>query len=264
MILEQKDKKCMHKKRKPFIIAGPCAIEEVSVMKEVAEELCRLQKKYGIEIIFKSSFDKANRTSIKSYRGPGLDKGLDVLAEIKSQYGLRVLTDIHESWQANPVAQVVDILQIPAFLSRQTDLLVAAGATGKIVNIKKGQFLSAKDLGYSVEKVKSTGCPEIWATERGSMFGYNDLIVDFRNIDRMKDYADKVIMDCTHSVQIPNGSNGVSGGNPQYISAMSVAAKAFGADGYFFETHPDPMNALSDSSSMLQLNKLESVIVKLL
>ncbi len=248
----------------PIFIAGPCVIESSSVMEEVANVICNLNYKYGIDIVFKSSFDKANRTSLNSYRGPGLDKGLQILSDIKSRYKLKIETDIHEAWQAAPVAQVADIIQIPAFLSRQTDLLISAGMTGKTVNIKKGQFLSSNDLMFSVEKARSTKAPEIWTTERGNIFGYNDLIVDFRNITRMKSYADKVIMDCTHAVQIPNGLGGKSGGVPEYILSMALAAKAFGADGYFFETHPSPESALSDGSNMLSLNKLEPTISNLL
>ncbi len=249
---------------KPIFIAGPCVIESSSVMHEIAEVLCGLNDKYGIDIVFKASFDKANRTSFNSYRGPGLDRGLVALADMKSEYGLKLLTDIHESWQAEPVSEVVDIIQIPAFLCRQTDLIISAGNTGRTVNIKKGQFMSADDMKHVADKVRTTPSPEIWMTERGSCFGYNDLVVDFRNITWMKKYADKVIMDCTHSVQRPNGNKGTSSGVPEFIPAMASAAKAFGADGYFFEVHPDPGKALSDGANMLGLDKLESIIVNIL
>ena len=249
---------------KPRFIAGPCVIESMEIMNEVAEELVRLNKKYDINIIFKASFDKANRTSIHSFRGPGMEKGLQMLADIRSRYGLKLLTDIHESYQAAPVGEVVDVLQIPAFLCRQTDLLVAAAKTGKTVNIKKAQFLSGKDMEYPVQKVREAGNDNVWLTERGNMFGYNNLIVDFRNIPDMKVYTDTVIMDCTHSVQRPGGNGGKTGGNREYVPAMAMAAKAFGANGYFFEVHPFPDEALSDGPNMLYLRDLENVIANLL
>lgn len=249
---------------KPIIIAGPCVIESEDCLTEVARELVRLNSKYGVDIIFKSSFDKANRTSISSFRGPGMEKGLQMLADIKSRFGLRLLTDIHESRQAQPVASVVDVLQIPAFLCRQTDLLVAAARTGKIVNIKKAQFLSGADMQYPVQKVRESGNNDIWLTERGNVYGYNNLVVDFRNIVEMKSFSPTVIMDCTHSVQRPGAANGKTGGDRQYIPAMALAAKAFGATGYFFEVHPDPDNALSDGSNMLKLTDFEPLLIKLL
>lgn len=245
-------------------IAGPCVIEDMDILETVAAELVRLQTKFGIEIYFKSSFDKANRTSISSFRGPGLDKGLQMLADIKSKYGLRLLTDIHESYQASAAGEVVDVLQIPAFLCRQTDLLVAAAKTGKTVNIKKAQFLSGLDMKYPVEKVRESGCNDIWLTERGNMFGYNNLIVDFRNIPDMLGICDTVVMDCTHSVQRPGAAGGKTGGNREFVPSMALAAKAFGANGYFFEVHPDPDNALSDGPNMLCLNDLETVIAEIL
>lgn len=249
---------------KPRFIAGPCVIESMEIMNEVAEELVRLNKKYDIDIIFKASFDKANRTSIRSYRGPGMEKGLQMLADIRDRYGLRLLTDIHESYQAQPAGEVVDILQIPAFLCRQTDLLVAAARTGKVVNIKKAQFLSGKDMQYPVQKVREAGNDKVWLTERGNMFGYNNLIVDFRNIPDMKLYTDTVIMDCTHSVQRPGAADGKTGGNREYVPAMAMAAKAFGANGYFFEVHPFPDEALSDGPNMLHLKDLDKTIANLL
>ena len=238
-------------------IAGPCVIESAELLDTVAQELVRINDKLGTDIIFKASFDKANRTSIHSFRGPGMDKGLQMLADIKSKYGLRLLTDIHESYQAAPVGEVVDVIQIPAFLCRQTDLLVAAAKTGKTVNIKKAQFLSGNDMRYPVEKAREAGAKDVWLTERGNMFGYNNLIVDFRNIPDMLQIVPTVVMDCTHSVQRPGGAGGKTGGDRQFVPAMALAAKAFGANGWFFEVHPDPDKGLSDAANMLPLNKLE-------
>ena len=249
---------------KPKFIAGPCVIENEEVLDEVAKEIVRINKKYDIDIIFKSSFDKANRTSIHSYRGPGLEMGLKMLSNVKYRYGLRLLTDIHESYQADAAGKVVDVIQIPAFLCRQTDLLVAAAKTGKVVNIKKAQFLSGDDMKYPVQKVLESGNSNVWLTERGNTYGYNNLAVDFRNISDMKKYSDTVIMDCTHSVQRPGAAGGKTGGNREFVPAMALAAKAFGATGYFFEVHPDPDNALSDGPNMLHLRDLESVIASLL
>lgn len=249
---------------KPIFIAGPCVIENMDCLDAVATELVRLNQKYDIDIIFKSSFDKANRTSISSYRGPGLEKGLQMLSDIKARYGLRILTDIHESYQAAPVGKVVDVIQIPAFLCRQTDLLVSAAKTGKIVNIKKAQFLSGDDMKYPVQKVKESGNNNVWLTERGNMYGYNNLAVDFRNISDMKKYSDTVIMDCTHSVQRPGAAGGKTGGNREFVPAMALAAKAFGATGYFFEVHPNPESALSDEPNMVYLSDLETIISSLL
>lgn len=249
---------------KPIFIAGPCVIESQDILEEVAQELVRLNKKFNIEIIFKSSFDKANRTSIHSYRGPGIKKGLQMLSDIKEKYNLRLLTDIHESYQASLVSDIIDIIQIPAFLCRQTDLLVAAAKTGKIVNIKKAQFLSGEDMQYPVQKVKEAGNDKIWLTERGNMYGYNNLVVDFRNIPIMQKFTNTVIMDCTHSVQRPGAANGKTGGNREFIPSIALAAKAFGANGFFFEVHPNPEKALSDGSNMLYLNQLENVIKNIL
>lgn len=247
----------------PIFIAGPCVIESQELLNTVAEELVRINNKLGTDIIFKASFDKANRTSIKSFRGPGLDCGLQMLADVKSKYGLRVLTDIHESFQAGPVGEVCDVIQIPAFLCRQTDLLVAAARTGKIVNIKKAQFLSGVDMKYPVEKALDAGAKEVWLTERGNMFGYNNLVVDFRNIPDMLEITPRVIMDCTHSVQRPGAGGGKTSGDRRFVPNMALAAKAFGANGYFFEVHPDPEHALSDGPNMLYLDKLEQLINKL-
>lgn len=249
---------------KPVIIAGPCVIESQECLNEVAEELVRLNKKYGLDIIFKSSFDKANRTSIKSFRGPGLKKGLTMLNDIREKYGLRLLTDIHESYQAAPAGEVVDVLQIPAFLCRQTDLLVAAAKTGKVVNIKKAQFLSGQDMEYPAQKVRECGNDRVWLTERGNMYGYNNLAVDFRNIADMKKFTDTVIMDCTHSVQRPGAAGGKTGGNREFVPAMALAAKAFGATGYFFEVHPNPDVAKSDGPNMLYMKDFENVVKSLI
>ena len=249
---------------KPIFIAGPCVIETEECLNEVASELARLRDELGIEVYFKSSFDKANRTSLSSYRGPGLERGLEMLARIKEKYALPLLTDIHEAWQAELAGQVVDVLQIPAFLCRQTDLLVAAAKTGRIVNIKKAQFLSGADMRYPVEKVRESGGNEVWLTERGNTFGYNNLVVDFRNIPDMQQFTTTVIMDCTHSVQRPGAAGGKTGGDRRFVPAMALAAKAFGANGYFLEVHPDPDNALSDGPNMLPLGELENVIKSLL
>lgn len=249
---------------KPIFIAGPCVIESAECLDAVAERIVEINNRLGVDIIFKSSFDKANRTSINSYRGVGLEKGLQMLADIKSKWGLRLLTDIHESWQAEAAGEVVDVLQIPAFLCRQTDLLVAAAKTGKAVNIKKAQFLSGVDMKYPYQKAIESGATDVWLTERGNSFGYNNLVVDFRNIPDMLQIAPRVIMDCTHSVQRPGAAGGKTGGNREYVPAMALAAKAFGANGYFFEVHPDPDNALSDGPNMLCLDNLENVIKTLL
>lgn len=248
----------------PIFIAGPCVIESQELLNTVAEELVRINSKLGTDIIFKASFDKANRTSIHSFRGPGLEKGLQMLADIKSKYGLRVLTDIHESYQAAPAGEVCDVLQIPAFLCRQTDLLVTAAKTGKIINIKKAQFLSGLDMKYPVEKALEAGAKEVWLTERGNMFGYNNLVVNFRNIPDMLTITPRVVMDCTHSVQRPGAGGGKTSGDRRFVPNMALAAKAFGANGYFFEVHPDPDHALSDGPNMLYLDKLEELITKLL
>lgn len=247
----------------PIFIAGPCVIESPELLNTVAEELVRINNKLGTDIIFKASFDKANRTSIHSFRGPGLEKGLQMLADIKLKYHLRILTDIHESYQAAPAGEVCDVLQIPAFLCRQTDLLVAAAKTGKTINIKKAQFLSGMDMKYPVEKALEAGAKEVWLTERGNMFGYNNLVVDFRNIADMLTITPRVVMDCTHSVQRPGAGGGKTSGDRRFVPNMALAAKAFGANGYFFEVHPDPDHALSDGPNMLYLDKLEELITQL-
>ncbi len=247
-----------------ILIAGPCVIESAELLDAVAERLVAINRRLGTQIIFKASFDKANRTSIASFRGPGLEKGLQMLADVRAKWGLRLLTDIHESWQAAPVGEVVDVIQIPAFLCRQTDLVVAAARTGRVVNIKKAQFLSGADMRYPYEKAREAGAREVWLTERGNSFGYNNLVVDFRNIPDMLKIAPTVIMDCTHSVQRPGAAGGKTGGNREFVPAMAHAAKAFGATGYFFEVHPDPDRGLSDAANMLRLDDLEPLIESLL
>lgn len=250
---------------KPVFIAGPCVIESQELLDCVAGELVRINRELDVDIIFKASFDKANRTSIHSFRGPGIENGLRMLNRVKQSFGLKILTDIHEAWQAEPVADVADVIQIPAFLCRQTDLLVAAARTGKTVNIKKAQFLSGRDMRYPVEKALEAGAKEVWLTERGNCFGYNNLVVDFRNIADMRQIVPTVIMDCTHSVQRPGAGDGsMTGGDRQFVPAMALAAKAFGAKGYFFEVHPTPDQALSDAANMLELRNLENLIRKLL
>ena len=246
------------------IIAGPCVIESAELLDTVAEKLADINRRLGTDIIFKASFDKANRTSIRSFRGPGIDKGLQMLSDVKAKYGLRLLTDIHEAWQAAPAGEVVDVLQIPAFLCRQTDLLVAAAKTGRTVNIKKAQFLSGRDMRYPVEKARDAGATEVWLTERGNLMGYNNLVVDFRNIPDMLELVPTVIMDCTHSVQRPGGADGKTGGDRRYVPQMALAAKAFGATGWFFEVHPNPDQGLSDAANMLELDKLEALVEKLI
>ena len=245
-------------------VAGPCVIESAELLDMVAQKLVEINKRLGVNIIFKASFDKANRTSLTSYRGVGLDKGLQMLSDVKQKWGLSLCTDIHEAWQAAPAGEVIDVLQIPAFLCRQTDLLVAAAATGRIVNIKKAQFLSGEDMKYPYEKAVRSGAQEVWLTERGNIYGYNNLVVDFRNRPDMLKISPTVMMDCTHSVQRPGAAGGKTGGNREFVPAMAQAAKAFGANAFFFEVHPDPDNALSDGPNMLRLDDLEGVIESLI
>jgi len=230
----------------------------------VAEKVAEIGSKYPVTVVFKSSFDKANRTSIHAYRGPGIEKGLEMLNKVKDKFNLPVTTDIHEPFQAQIAAEVVDILQIPAFLCRQTDLLVAAAQTGKIVNVKKAQFLSGHDMFYPAQKVKEAGNEHVILTERGNSFGYNNLVVDFRNVYDMKEFGYPVCMDCTHSVQRPGGAGGKTGGDRKFVPNMAHAAKAFGVNGYFIETHPDPDNALSDGPNMLYLKDLEELVKSLI
>jgi len=246
--------------KRPFLFAGPCVIENKDLVFQIAKTLKQLTEKTGFDYIFKASFDKANRTSVNSFRGPGIDEGLKILHDVKKEFDLPIVTDIHESNQAKPVAEVVDIIQIPAFLCRQTDLLIEAGKTGKIVNIKKAQFLSANDMINAIKKVESTKNHKIILTERGNMFGYNNLIVDFRNIVDLKEFGYPVMIDATHSTQKPGGKGGTSGGDQKYALYFAKCATVCGADGYFFETHPDPKNALSDATSMVRLDKMEQIL----
>ncbi|MEI6948333.1 3-deoxy-8-phosphooctulonate synthase [Paraflavisolibacter sp. H34] len=247
-----------------FLIAGPCVVEGEALVQEVAEKVAALCKKHGIPYIFKASYKKANRTSAGSFTGLGDEAGLQIIQKTAQQLGLPSTTDIHSENEARLAAKYVDILQIPAFLCRQTELLVAAGETGKIVNIKKGQFVSGEAMKFAVEKVKNSGNEKVMLTERGTTFGYQDLVVDYRNIPLMQQSGVPVIMDCTHSLQQPNQASGVTGGNPQLIGTIAKAAIASGADGLFIETHPDPACALSDGANMLRLDLLEALLVQLI
>jgi len=248
-----------------IVIAGPCVIEDRETVFEVAEAVKELQTLFPEHtFIFKASFDKANRSSLSSYRGPGIEKGLEILKEVKEEFNLPITTDIHEPWQAEKVAEVVDVIQIPAFLCRQTDLLVAAAKTGKTVNIKKGQFMAPWDMENAVEKVRKSGGKEVWTTERGTTFGYNNLVVDFRSISIMKRFSDRVIFDATHSVQKPGGLGKASGGDREFVPYLAKAAVAAGADGLFFETHPRPEKALSDGPNMVPLKEFKPLIGKLI
>ena len=247
------------------IILGPCVMESFSLLDEVGDFVNVIQSKYPeFNFVFKSSFDKANRTSHDSFRGPGLEKGMMWMSDLKLKYGLKVTSDIHEAYQASPAGQVLDIIQIPAFLCRQTDLLKSACDTGKHVNVKKGQFLSGKDMKNVAHKLEGYGAESFGLMERGNIFGYNNLIVDFTNILEMKKFCNQVIMDCTHSVQKPGGLGEKSGGNREYVPYMANAAKAFDVDGYFFEIHPDPDNALSDGPNMVKLENVEEIVKSLL
>ncbi len=246
------------------VIAGPCVIEDKDTTFQVADTLATLQRELpDVRFVFKASFDKANRSSHKSFRGPGLEEGLKVLQDIKDTFNLPVLTDIHESWQAKPVAEVVDIIQIPAFLCRQTDLLLAAAETGKEVNVKKGQFLAPWDTKNIVEKLKFGGAKKFYLTERGVSFGYNNLVVDFRSLPIMRQFA-PVIYDATHSVQLPGGQGDKSGGQREFVYPLAKAAVSVGVDGLFFETHPNPDKALSDGPNQVPLNQFPKMIKKLL
>lgn len=247
----------------PFFIAGPCVMESYELMDEIASALVEIKKRLNVEVIFKASFDKANRTSINSFRGPGLEKGMTWLSDIRNTYNIPVTTDIHESYQAEPVGQVADILQIPAFLCRQTDLLVEAARTGKIVNVKKAQFLSATDMQYPAGKILECENTQIMLTERGTIMSPGNLVVDFRNIPEMKKLGYPVVMDCTHAVQKPSTGT-TTGGNREYVRPIALAAKAFGANGYFLEVHPEPDKGLSDAPNMYPLDKLEMLIKEIL
>lgn len=246
-----------------FLIAGPCVVESKEICFEIAERLVTLTTELNIPFIFKASYKKANRTKIDSFITIGEEKALQVLADVKAHFNIPILTDVHETLDCELVKDIVDVIQIPAFLCRQTELLIAAGRTGRTVNIKKGQFMSAQMMQYAVDKILSTGNKNIMITERGTMFGYNDLIVDFRNIQLMKKTGFPIIFDATHSVQQPNQSEGVTGGNPEFIETLSKCAIVSGANGIFLETHPNPKKALSDGANMLALDNVRSLLVQL-
>jgi 2-dehydro-3-deoxyphosphooctonate aldolase (KDO 8-P synthase) len=246
-----------------FLMAGPCAIEGEDIAMRIAEKVVGITTKLNIPYIFKGSYRKANRSRIDSFSGIGDEKALKILAKISKEFGVPTVTDIHAAEEAAMAAEYVDVLQIPAFLCRQTDLLVAAANTGKVVNIKKGQFLSAGSMKFAVDKVKDSGNNKVILTDRGNTFGYQDLIVDFRGIPEMKLFGVPVVMDCTHSLQQPNQTSGVTGGKPDLIETIAKAAIAVGADGLFIETHPEPENAKSDGANMLHLSLLEELLVKL-
>ena len=246
-----------------FLIAGPCVIESESHATELAEHLATVSTEEGVPLIFKASYDKANRSSLSSYRGPGLKEGLRILAGIKKRTGLPILTDIHEVDQVGPAAEICDMLQVPAFLSRQTDLLLAAGRSGRAVNIKKGQFLSPWDIAHAVEKVVSTGNEKIVLTERGASFGYQNLVVDMRSFPIMRKLGYPVVFDVTHSVQLPGGAGKSSGGQPEFIEPLARAATAVGVDGVFLEVHEIPAKALSDGSNALPLAELRPLLRKI-
>lgn len=243
-----------------FLIAGPCVIESEDLVMEVAGKMKEITEKLGIKYVFKASFDKANRTSINSFRGPGLEKGLEILSRVKSKYNLPIATDIHEPWQCEEASKVIDILQIPAFLCRQTDLLIAAAETGKAVNIKKGQFLAPWDMKNVIKKFEEVGNPNIMLCERGTTFGYNNLVVDMRALLEMRKLGYPIVFDATHSVQIPGGQGETTGGNREYVYPLMRSAAAIGIDGIFAEVHPDPDNAMSDGPNMLRLDKIEEVL----
>ena len=243
-----------------LLIAGPCVIESEETVMLVAERIKRIAERQNLDYCFKASFDKANRTSIYSYRGPGIEKGLRILEKVKNTFDVKVLTDIHEPWQAERVAEIVDIIQIPAFLCRQTDLLVTAAKTGKIINVKKAQFLAPWDMGNVVKKLEESGNKNIMLCERGSSFGYNNLVVDMTGIIEMKKFGYPVVFDATHSVQKPGGKGNATGGNRAYVEPLAKAAIAAGADALFFEVHPEPDNALSDGPNMVRLDEFENML----
>jgi 2-dehydro-3-deoxyphosphooctonate aldolase (KDO 8-P synthase) len=246
-----------------FLIAGPCVIESESHARMIAERLATIASDAGVPYVFKASYDKANRSSVNSFRGPGLKEGLRILSKIKADLDLPVLTDIHEAAHAAPAAEVVDILQIPAFLARQTDLLVAAGKTGRVINVKKPQFVSPADMGNVLEKIASTGNTNIILTERGSSFGYQNLVVDFRAFPVLQKYGYPVVFDVTHSVQLPGGQGHASGGQPEFIETLARAGVAAGVDGIFLETHDNPAKALSDGANALPVDQLAGLLSRL-
>jgi 2-dehydro-3-deoxyphosphooctonate aldolase (KDO 8-P synthase) len=247
-----------------FLMAGPCAIESEEMALRIAERIVHITDKLAIPLIFKGSYRKANRSRLDSFTGIGDEKALKILSKVSREFGVPTVTDIHESHEAAMAAEYVDVLQIPAFLCRQTDLLIAAANTGKTINIKKGQFLSAAAMRFAVDKVKDSGNPNVILTDRGNTFGYQDMIVDFRGIPEMRSFGVPVVMDCTHSLQQPNQPSGVTGGKPALIETIAKAAIAVGSDGLFIETHPDPVNAKSDGANMLHLDNLEDLMIKLI
>ncbi|PHX90034.1 MAG: 3-deoxy-8-phosphooctulonate synthase [Nitrospirae bacterium] len=249
---------------RPFLIAGPCVIESEALVLETAARIAEIAQSLGMPYIFKSSFDKANRTSINSYRGPGLEKGLTVLKKVKDQLGLPILTDVHTEEQAIEAGKIVDVLQIPAFLCRQTDLLIAAAKTGKVVNVKKGQFLSPLEMGHAVKKVEESGNRRIILTERGSSFGYNNLVVDMRSFPVLRSFGYPVVFDATHSVQLPGGGGMKSSGQREFIEPLACAAAGAGVDGFFMEVHPNPDEALSDGPNMVPLHQLKALLERVL
>jgi 2-dehydro-3-deoxyphosphooctonate aldolase (KDO 8-P synthase) len=250
--------------QRPFLIAGPCVIESEQLVLETAGRIAEITKALGIPYVFKSSFDKANRTSIKSFRGPGIEKGLAVLKKVKDQLGIPVLTDVHTEEQATEAGEVVDILQIPAFLCRQTDLLVAAAKTRKVVNVKKGQFLSPQEMGHAVKKVEECGNRRIILTERGSSFGYNNLVVDMRSLPILRSFGYPVVFDATHSVQLPGGGGTQSSGQREFVEPLACAAAGAGVDGFFMEVHPNPDDALSDGPNMVPLHQLKTLLERVM
>ncbi|MEO0223996.1 MAG: 3-deoxy-8-phosphooctulonate synthase [candidate division WOR-3 bacterium] len=247
-----------------FLIAGPCVIESEDLVFETAKKLKEITDRLNLDFVFKTSYDKANRTSIKSFRGPGIEKGLAILKELKKQLNIKVLTDVHDVHDVEKVAEVVDVIQIPAFLSRQTDLILEVSKTGKIVNVKKAQFMAPWDIKFVIEKIESVGNRNIWITERGYIFGYNNLVVDFRSIVIMKKFGYPVIYDATHSLQKPSAGNGFSGGEREFIPYLARAAVAVGVDGLFMEVHPNPEKALSDAQTQYPLSQLESLLKQLI
>ena len=251
-------------KNRFFLIAGPCVIENEDLVFETAKKLKEITDKLNLDFVFKTSYDKANRTSIKSFRGPGLEKGLAIIKEIKKALNIKVLTDVHDVHDVEKVAEVVDVIQIPAFLSRQTDLILEVSRTGKIVNVKKAQFMAPWDIKFVIEKIESVGNRNIWITERGYIFGYNNLVVDFRSIVIMKKFGYPVIYDATHSLQKPSAGNGFSGGEREFIPYLARAAVAVGIDGLFMEVHPNPEKALSDAQTQYPLSQLENLLKQLI
>lgn len=249
---------------RPFLIAGPCVIESEQIVMDTAGSIAEITKSLGMPYIFKSSFDKANRTSIASFRGPGIEKGMAILRKVREQLDLPVLTDVHTEEQATAAGKVVDVLQIPAFLCRQTDLLVAAAKTGKVVNVKKGQFLSPTEMGHAVKKVEESGSRRILLTERGSSFGYNNLVVDMRTFPILRSYGYPIVFDATHSVQLPGGGGAQSSGQREFVEPLACAAAGAGVDGFFMEVHPNPDEALSDGPNMVPLHQLKPLLERVL